>query len=65
LIAFLDVPLRATAEVGVVVTDGKVVMRITDFGSGMPTRVVEGFRTSGSNRGVGLAGDARARTLAW
>ncbi|MGA8762283.1 MAG: ATP-binding protein, partial [Candidatus Sulfotelmatobacter sp.] len=43
-------------EIQVAVSDNKVVMRIKDFGGGMPAEVIERFRSSRSNDGVGLVG---------
>jgi PAS domain S-box-containing protein len=43
-------------EIQVSVTEDSVVMQIKDFGGGMPAEVIERFRTSRSNIGVGLVG---------
>jgi PAS domain S-box-containing protein len=44
------------AEVSVHITAKNVTMAVTDSGCGLPAAVLERFRTSGSNVGVGLVG---------
>jgi PAS domain S-box-containing protein len=43
-------------EIQVVVTENNVAMRVKDFGGGMPADVIDRFRASRSNIGVGLVG---------
>lgn len=44
------------ADVSLARTSQDITLRIRDFGKGIPAELLERFRTSGSNVGVGLAG---------
>jgi len=44
------------ADVSLRVTGGDVILRIKDYGRGMPAAVLQSFRDDGAGSGVGLAG---------
>lgn len=46
----------AKAEVTLDLLPDRVILKVRDYGKGIPAEVLSGFRTKGTNSGVGLAG---------